>query len=71
MLLSAKSSSDTWVIIHNNIYDVSEYINHHPGGRRVIERYLGKDATQPFQNLGHGKTAYEMLEKIKIGSVDD
>lgn len=36
---------DCWVIISGNVYDVTEFLENHPGGARVIIKNSGKDAT--------------------------
>lgn len=33
------------VIVHGNIYDVTEFLPDHPGGSGIILKYAGKDAT--------------------------
>lgn len=34
-----------WIIINNEIYNVSEWKNKHPGGAAVLMDYAGQDAT--------------------------
>lgn len=38
-----------WMVIHGKIYDVSNFASSHPGGKEIIESYIGTDATLPFQ----------------------
>uniref|UniRef100_A0A8B9LA26 Cytochrome b5 heme-binding domain-containing protein n=1 Tax=Astyanax mexicanus TaxID=7994 RepID=A0A8B9LA26_ASTMX len=39
---------DQWVVIERKVYNVSNWVNRHPGGRRVIGHYAGEDATEAF-----------------------
>ena len=39
------SEEDCWLIINNYVYDVTLFINEHPGGKKAIMKYAGKDAT--------------------------
>ena len=39
------SVESCWVIISGNIYDVTSFINKHPGGRNAILKAAGTDAT--------------------------
>ncbi len=42
---------DCWVIIHDKVYDLSEFIPDHPGGQKIIIRYAGKDATKKYDPI--------------------
>jgi len=46
------SQTDCWVIVNNNVYDVTQYINLHPGGGATIYSYCGQDMTQEFLTKG-------------------
>lgn len=35
------------------MYDVSKYLDDHPGGSEIIVEYAGKDATDMFEDIGH------------------
>lgn len=40
---------DAWMIINDKVYDVSEFLDAHPGGKRVMMPLLGKDASAQFK----------------------
>ncbi|KAJ5384122.1 hypothetical protein N7517_002033 [Penicillium concentricum] len=40
-----------WVVIHGAVYDVTDFLNSHPGGVAVILRCAGKDATEDFDSV--------------------
>jgi len=42
------TAADGWVILRGKVYDVSEYINYHPGGVSILRQCLGRDATKLF-----------------------
>lgn len=61
---------DCWVIIAGNVYDVTEFLDIHPGGSAVILAAAGKDATKVFVPL-HPPDALDMLPRAKhLGPVD-
>ncbi|KAF9061806.1 FMN-dependent dehydrogenase-domain-containing protein [Rhodocollybia butyracea] len=40
-----------WIIVHGKVYDVTEFLDDHPGGSRIILKYAGKDATQEYDPI--------------------
>ncbi|XP_024875747.1 cytochrome b5-like isoform X2 [Temnothorax curvispinosus] len=63
------TSQDTWIIIHNNVYNVTPFLNEHPGGEEVLLEQNGRDATEPFEDIGHSTDARQMMESYKIGEL--
>jgi NAD(P)H-flavin reductase len=39
---------EQWVVISDSIYDISSFIDVHPGGRTLLECVIGTDATDQF-----------------------
>ena len=68
---SHKEEKNCWVVIDNKVYDVSEYLEDHPGGSDVLFEYAGQDATEMFEDIGHSTSARKALEKLKIGECDE
>ncbi|KAL2862225.1 FMN-dependent alpha-hydroxy acid dehydrogenase family protein [Aspergillus lucknowensis] len=50
-LRSHKGESDCWIAIHGNVYNVTKFLNSHPGGKRVILQHAGTDATAAFDDV--------------------
>ena len=44
---------DCWIILQGKVYDVSDYLNTHPGGKSILLKFGGKDGTVPFTRVGH------------------
>ncbi|CAL9113383.1 unnamed protein product [Musa textilis] len=65
------SKKDCWVSIHGKVYDVTTFLEDHPGGEDVIlHASAGGDATQAFEDVGHSSTAISMMEGYVIGTVE-
>ncbi|KNC46235.1 fatty acid desaturase 3 [Thecamonas trahens ATCC 50062] len=54
--------------ISGRVYDVSEFIARHPGGK-VLTYYLGQDATDAFDAFHPGRKATAMLPALEIGTM--
>jgi cytochrome b involved in lipid metabolism len=64
---------DTWVIINNKVYDVSSFVEKHPGGPDKILNVAGQEVTEKFNNVSaHIKNMDNIekyLEGMEIGSL--
>jgi len=68
--VSARSSpGDCYLIVNNNVYDVSSYINFHPGGSRQITSRCGKEVAGIFARI-HSNRAWDLLGRYKIGVLE-
>ena len=49
----AKHNTDEsrWIVVDNLVYDVTEFINHHPGGKGPFQKYAGTDASAKFKTV--------------------
>ena len=37
--------NDKWIVVDNQVYDITTWARKHPGGSRVISHYAGQDAS--------------------------
>lgn len=77
---SHNSRTDCWTIISGQVYELTDFINHHSGGDEVL-RACGTDATTLFtsrttkdgQSIGsgtpHSQAAQEQLDQLKLGTL--
>lgn len=62
--------SKKYVVIHDKVYNLSDFVDIHPGGSFIIEKYYGKDATEDFENVCHSDRAIRMMEEYCVGDLD-
>lgn len=58
---------DCWIVIDDKVYDVTPYLDFHPGGKRYILETAGTDATRGFYEWVHSDTARGLLPKYFVG----
>src|SRR5438094_338419 len=63
--------NDCWVIIHNKVYDLTDFLPEHPGGIKVILKEAGKDATEAFDPIHPPDIIDKYLKpEVCLGTVD-
>ena len=69
--------SDCWIIIGNpktggpKVYDVTKYLDEHPGGAEVMMEFAGGDADGMFEDIGHSKDARKTMAEYFVGTLKD
>lgn len=64
-----KSDGDCWVVLENKIYDVTDFLDDHPGGKGAIMLYAGKDATKEFLMLHKPEIIEKYGAKYLVGEL--
>jgi len=63
-----------WLVIDKKVYDVTKFINEHPGGKRPLlkEDRAGKDVSEKFKSIKkhmENVNVPKMLESMLIGEI--
>ena len=67
---------DCYLIIGNErtggakVYDVTKYLDEHPGGDAVLLELAGKYADDMFEDIGHSMNARQQLTEFLVGTLD-
>ncbi|OTA66052.1 hypothetical protein K449DRAFT_391989 [Hypoxylon sp. EC38] len=76
MLLNAaevakhNTTSSCWIVINGKVYDVTAYLEQHPGGAAILVKQGGRDATPEFRTV-HSPDVLEYLPKGSyLGDMD-
>ncbi|MEY2797739.1 MAG: hypothetical protein RIS22_5 [Actinomycetota bacterium] len=61
---------DCWSVVDGKVYDLTQWIDKHPGGSVIIKSLCGKDGTSGFNSEHGGKEKpEEQLAQFQIGSL--
>uniref|UniRef100_A0A1I7V3P9 Cytochrome b5 n=1 Tax=Caenorhabditis tropicalis TaxID=1561998 RepID=A0A1I7V3P9_9PELO len=63
------TNKSAWLVIGNKVYDVTKFLDEHPGGCEVLLEQAGSDGTEAFEDVGHSTDARSMKEEYLIGEV--
>jgi cytochrome b involved in lipid metabolism len=63
------SPESTWIILHGRAYDITNFMQEHPGGPDILKTVAGRDATEEFEDTFHSKVAREQLAQFYNGDV--
>ncbi|XP_021968211.1 cytochrome b5 [Folsomia candida] len=66
-----KDKKSCWIVIADNVYDVTKFLEEHPGGEEVLLEQAGKDATENFEDVGHSTDARTMMKDYLVGEIID
>ncbi|KAH7838786.1 hypothetical protein Vadar_031184 [Vaccinium darrowii] len=61
---------DCWLVISDKVYNVTKFLEDHPGGDDVLLSATGKDATDDFEDVGHSTSARAMMDEFYVGDID-
>ena len=64
-----KNKDSCWIILHDKVYDVTNWLDEHPGGEEVLLEQGGKDATENFEDIGHSTDARDLQPQFLIGEL--
>jgi cytochrome b involved in lipid metabolism len=69
------TESDCWLIIGNDsnggakVYNITPYMNDHPGGPEIMLEFAGKDADDMFEDIGHSSEARNKMKDYLVGTL--
>ncbi|KAL7753261.1 hypothetical protein RI367_001036 [Sorochytrium milnesiophthora] len=63
--------NDCWVAVRGNVYNVTDFLNEHPGGRKILLKHVGTDATKVWDNFHNPQILETVGKKYFIGKLGD
>eukprot|EP00499_Haloplacidia_sp_CaronLabIsolate_P007917 CAMPEP_0196782072 /NCGR_PEP_ID=MMETSP1104-20130614/10637_1 /TAXON_ID=33652 /ORGANISM="Cafeteria sp., Strain Caron Lab Isolate" /LENGTH=129 /DNA_ID=CAMNT_0042152303 /DNA_START=8 /DNA_END=397 /DNA_ORIENTATION=+ len=61
---------DCWLVIDGLVYDVTKFLDNHPGGPEIVTDHAGTDATEEFDTIGHSEDARRQLKDYLLGELE-
>ncbi|OQE15028.1 hypothetical protein PENFLA_c034G06875 [Penicillium flavigenum] len=65
------TKGDTWMVIHGQVFDLTTYLQDHPGGAEALIEVAGTDATAAYEDVGHSEDAREIMQPFLVGTLKD
>ena len=59
-----------WILIGNDVLDVSTFIHLHPGGAKIIADVSGTDATEAFWALHRQEVLVKWADRLRVGKIE-
>jgi cytochrome b involved in lipid metabolism len=63
------TEKDCWCIINGQVLDVTNFLKDHPGGKKAILLFAGKDASEEFNMLHKPDVVEKYAPETVIGTV--
>jgi len=60
---------DFWIIYNNLVFDISQWVDTHPGGRKVMEPFAGKDCTAQIKKQHSWINPLALIGDKQIGQI--
>ncbi|KAG8798848.1 fatty acid alpha-hydroxylase [Serendipita sp. 400] len=67
-----RKKGNVWITRNGKVYDVTTFVDDHPGGDDLIRQFAGKDigeAMEDEEEHVHSDSAYTMLEEYLVGKL--
>ncbi|KAL4604499.1 cytochrome B5-like protein [Castanea sativa] len=68
-VLVHNKKTDCWIIIKDKVYDVTSYVEEHPGGDAILA-HAGDDSTEGFYGPQHATRVFDMIDDFYIGDLE-
>ncbi|KAL2262235.1 hypothetical protein VTK26DRAFT_2071 [Humicola hyalothermophila] len=67
---SHNKPNDLWIVIDGDVYDLTKFQDDHPGGKKILQRVAGKDASKQFWKYHNEGILKKYQKQLQVGSLD-
>ncbi|GAA5910744.1 uncharacterized protein JCM6883_000299 [Sporobolomyces salmoneus] len=65
------TDQEVWLVVDQKVYDVTPFLENHPGGKKVLLNAAGTDASEKFWQFHNQKILDTVASKFLIGTVGE
>ncbi|KAL6079363.1 Cytochrome b5 heme-binding domain-containing protein [Balamuthia mandrillaris] len=62
-----KDEKDAWTVLNGRVYNITDYLDFHPGGKAILLRSAGKDCTKLFYATHQWVHGDQLLRACQVG----
>lgn len=63
------TDKDCWVVVNGQVLDATKFLPDHPGGKKAIMIYAGKDASEEFNMMHKPEVVEKYAPETVIGTL--
>ncbi|OJD36864.1 acyl-dehydrogenase [Diplodia corticola] len=67
---SHSKADNLWIIVDEDVYDLTKFQDEHPGGKKILQRVAGKDASKQFWKYHNEGILKKYQKQLQVGSLD-
>merc|ERR1712144_135429 len=67
---SNNKADNLWIIVDQDVYDLTKFQDEHPGGKKILQRVAGKDASKQFWKYHNESILKKYSKQLQVGSLD-
>ncbi|KUJ10845.1 putative acyl-CoA dehydrogenase [Mollisia scopiformis] len=62
--------NDLYIVVDEDVYDLTQFQDEHPGGKKILTRVAGKDASKQFWKYHNEGILKKYKSKLQVGSLN-
>ncbi|KFA51140.1 hypothetical protein S40293_04725 [Stachybotrys chartarum IBT 40293] len=63
-------ADDLYIVVDGDVYDLTKFQDDHPGGKKILQRVAGKDASKQFWKYHNEGILKKYQPNLQVGSLD-
>ncbi|KAJ9633827.1 uncharacterized protein PV06_05668 [Exophiala oligosperma] len=67
---SHNKADNLYIVVDEDVYDLTKFQDEHPGGKKILQRVAGKDASKQFWKYHNESILKKYKGKLQVGSLD-